>query len=49
MTKTIQSTKHEKQKQTHRDRTQTCGCWGSREGQIGNLGLADANCYTQNE
>ena len=36
------------QKQTHRHREQTYGCqvggsWA--EGSIGNLGLADINCY----
>ena len=34
---------------------QTCSCWGRggggewlKEGCIGSLGLADANCYTEN-
>ena len=38
-----------KQKQTHRQREQTCGCqgWGGEEW-TGNLGLADTNYYTQN-
>ena len=34
------------QKQTHRQREETCGCQGGRgvgEGWIGTLGLADAN------
>ena len=41
-----------KQKQTHRHREQTCGYQGVGEavgeGEIGNLGLADANYYIQN-
>ena len=39
-----------KQKQTHRYREQTCGCQGGEgvgDGWIGSLGLADANCDTQ--
>ena len=28
-------------------REQTCGCQGEGEGRIGNLGLAEANDYTQ--
>ena len=35
-----------KQKQTHRHKTESCG--GVGEGQIGSLGLTDANYYTQN-
>ena len=36
------------QKQTHRQRWQTCGCHAGRgvgDGKTGNLGLADANYY----
>lgn len=40
-----------KQKQTHRDREQTCGCEGESgggRGSIGCFGLADVNQYIQN-
>ena len=40
-----------KQKQTYRHREQTCGCQGggeAGEGQIGSVGLADANYYIEN-
>ena len=48
MTQTILSTK---QKQTHRQRGQTCVCQGegeAGEGWRGSLGLTDANEYTEN-
>ena len=37
-----------KQKQTHRDKEQICGCQGigEREGWTGSLGLVDTNYYT---
>ena len=40
-----------KQKQTHKDREQTCGCQGGvgeGEGWTGNLGSVDANYCIQN-
>ena len=36
-----------KQRQTHRYRKQSCGCQGESEGNIGSLGIAKANYYTQ--
>ena len=36
-----------KQKQTHRDREQTCGCQGDRCSE--KLRLADANYHVENE
>ena len=41
-----------KQNETYRHREQTCSCQrgeGVGEGRTGNLGLADANCYVQND
>ena len=41
--------KKKKKKQIHRPTEQTCGCQrvGEAEGQIGSLGLVDANYYIQ--
>ena len=41
---------YKKQNQIHRPMEQTCGCQmlGEGEGQIGSLGLVDANYYIQN-
>ena len=40
-----------KEKQTHKNRKQSCGCQGGGEvgeGWIGSLALADTNYYIQN-
>ena len=37
-----------KQKETHRLREETCGCWGedgAGEGQLGSLGWTCTHCY----